>query len=238
MTAVLELTDVHAGYGPLSVLKGIDLDVHEGEVVSVLGPNGAGKTTLLRTIAGLISPSEGTILLEGQDITALPAHERVPAGIALVPEGRDLFPFLTVVDNLRMGAYHPEARARREESLEWVYELFPLLRDRPEQLAGSLSGGEQQMCAIARGLMSRPKVLMLDEPSLGLAPIIVSQVFELLARLRDEGLTILLVEQNVAEALEISSRGNVVEQGRLVMSGTSDELLHDEQLRAAYFGPA
>ena len=236
MTPLLTVERLEAGYGDLRVLRGVDLEVHEGEVVSVVGANGAGKTTLLNTIAGTVPATAGRVILDGEEISGRPAHSIVARGLALVPEGRRLFPFLTVRENLRLGAYHTAARRRHDETLEEVLELFPILAERRDQLAGSLSGGEQQMCALGRGLMSRPKVLMLDEPSLGLAPIIVEQVFALIPTLVERGVTVLLVEQNVAEALELSTRANVLEQGRITLSGTGTEFLKDERLRAAYLG--
>jgi branched-chain amino acid transport system ATP-binding protein len=236
MTPLLTVERLEAGYGDLRVLRGVDLEVHEGEVVSVVGANGAGKTTLLNAIAGTLPPTGGRVLLEGEEISGRPAHGIVSRGLALVPEGRRLFPFLTVQENLRLGAYHREARRRHDETLAEVLELFPILAERRDQLAGSLSGGEQQMCALGRGLMSRPKLLMLDEPSLGLAPIIVEQVFALIPTLVERGVTVLIVEQNVAEALELSTRANVLEQGRVALTGTGTEFLEDERLRAAYLG--
>ena len=236
MTPLLTVERLEAGYGDLRVLRGVDLEVHEGEVVSVVGANGAGKTTLLNTIAGTVPAMAGRVILDGEEISGRPAHSIVARGLALVPEGRRLFPFLTVRENLRLGAYHTAARQRHDETLQEVLALFPILAERRDQLAGSLSGGEQQMCALGRGLMSRPKVLMLDEPSLGLAPIIVEQVFALIPTLVERGVTVLLVEQNVAEALELSTRANVLEQGRITLSGTGTEFLKDERLRAAYLG--
>lgn len=238
MSAILQVSGLKAGYGDLEVLHGVDLEVDAGQVVSVVGANGAGKSTLLNTIAGQISPSAGSIVVDGVDVTRLPSHKVIGHGVALVPEGRKLFPFLTVEDNLRLGAFHRGARKRSEQTLQEVFELFPRLIERRTQLAGSLSGGEQQMCALGRGLMARPKVLMLDEPSLGLAPIVVSQMFELIRTLAESGLTILLVEQNVAEALELSAQANVLEQGRVTMSGTGRELLASPELQAAYLGVA
>ncbi len=233
---ILTVTQLHAGYGDLEVLHGVDLSVREGDVVSVVGANGAGKTTLLSTIAGVVKPMSGSIIVDGVDITAIPAHKVAEQGLVLVPEGRKLFPFLTVEENLRLGAYHKGARERSSRTLAEVYELFPRLVERRNQEAGSLSGGEQQMCAIARGLMARPKILMLDEPSLGLAPIIVEQMFGLIRNLAESGLTILLVEQNVGEALELSNRANVLEQGMITMMGTGEELLRSPELQAAYLG--
>jgi branched-chain amino acid transport system ATP-binding protein len=234
MATILRAEGLRAGYGNLPVLRGIGLEVQEGEVVSLVGANGAGKTTLLRTLSGTLHPEAGTIEFDGQDITRLRA-ERIPAaGLALVPEGRHLFPYLTVAENLRLGAFHPRARYR--ETLEEVHELYPRLRGRSDQLAGSLSGGEQQMCAIARGMMALPKMMMLDEPSLGLAPIVVEQLFELIATLAQRGTTILLVEQNVAEALRLSDRAYVIERGEIVLSGSAAGLLDDEAVRSAYLG--
>lgn len=233
---ILDVANLRAGYGDLEVLHGVDLLVHEGDVVSVVGANGAGKTTLLSTIAGVVTPVSGSIVVDGVDITSIPAHKVAEHGVVLVPEGRKLFPFLTVEENLRLGAYHKAARSRSSVTLAEVYDLFPRLVERRDQEAGSLSGGEQQMCAIARGLMARPKILMLDEPSLGLAPIIVEQMFGLIKNLAAEGLTILLVEQNVGEALELSTEANVLEQGQITMRGTGREMLNSPELQAAYLG--
>jgi branched-chain amino acid transport system ATP-binding protein len=238
MSVLLAVTDLHAGYGDLPVLHGVDLEVAEGEVVAVVGANGAGKTTLLNAIAGVLPSTSGSVVFDGEEISGIAAHDVVARGLVLVPEGRRLFPFLTVEENLRLGAYHREARRRYDETLSETLELFPILAERRAQLAGSLSGGEQQMCALARGLMALPKVLMLDEPSLGLAPIVVEQVFSLIPTLVDRGLTVLLVEQNVAEALELATHANVLEQGRIGLTGTGAEFLQDEALRAAYLGVA
>jgi len=233
---ILHVSNLRAGYGDLEVLHGVDLVVLEGDVVSVVGANGAGKTTLLSTIAGVVKPTSGSVVVDGVDITSIHAHQVAQHGIVLVPEGRKLFPFLTVEENLRLGAYHKGARAHAKETLAEVYDHFPRLVERRHQEAGSLSGGEQQMCAIGRGLMAKPRILMLDEPSLGLAPIIVEQMFGLIRSLAEEGLTILLVEQNVGEALELSNRANVLEQGEISMSGTGHELLQSPELQAAYLG--
>jgi branched-chain amino acid transport system ATP-binding protein len=238
MSPLLKVAELSVGYGDLPVLHDIDLEVQAGEVLSVLGPNGAGKTTLLRAIAGELPPTAGTVSFDGDVITGRAPEKVVPLGLALVPEGRKLFPRLTIEENLRLGAYHRTARRRTDETFAEMLEMFPVLADRRDQLAGSLSGGEQQMCAIARGLMARPRLLMLDEPSLGLAPVIVDQVFELVRTLAAGGLTVLLVEQNVGEALALSTRGCVLENGRLVMTGTSQELLADDGLRSAYLGIA
>ena len=238
MTALLTVTGLSAGYGDLPVLHGVDLEVAEGEVVSVVGANGAGKTTLLSTLAGVVRATGGSIMFDGVDLTTLPPHRVVERGLVLVPEGRRLFPFLTVAENLRLGAYHKAARAVAADTLAEMYELFPRLADRRDQNAGSLSGGEQQMCALARGLMAKPKLLLLDEPSLGLAPIVVEQLFELVRTLSQRGLTVLLVEQNVGEALELSDRGSVLEQGHVTLTGSGTELLDNPELRRAYLGVA
>ena len=238
MTALLEISDLHSGYGDLPVLHGVDLTVERGHVISVVGANGAGKTTLLRTIAGVLRPTSGSIVVDGVDIAAVPAHKVVEHGVVMVPEGRRLFPFLTVEENLTLGGFHKQARKVARTTLGEVYDLFPRLNERRAQLAGSLSGGEQQMCAIGRGLMARPKLLMLDEPSLGLAPIVVEQIFGLVRDLSAAGLTVLLVEQNVAEALEMSATGSVLEQGEITLTGSGAELLADPSLRSAYLGVA
>jgi branched-chain amino acid transport system ATP-binding protein len=235
---VLEITGLHSGYGDLEVLHGVDLVVPRGEVVSVVGANGAGKSTLLGTIAGVVRPTAGRIVVDGVDITGIPAHKVVGTGVALVPEGRKLFPFLTVEENLRLGGFHKAARATSRATMDEVFELFPRLAERRAQLAGSLSGGEQQMAAIGRGLMAKPTLLMLDEPSLGLAPIVVEQMFDLIKKLSQSGLTILLVEQNVVDALELSTRASVLEQGEVAMIGSGQELLADPGLQAAYLGVA
>lgn len=236
MSSVLEIQDLHAGYGDLEVLHGVNLSVEDGDVVSVVGANGAGKSTLLGAISGLVPATRGSIIVDGVDITKIPAHRVIRHGVTLVPEGRKLFPFLTVEENLKLGAYHKSARAQSSETLAEVYDLFPRMTERRTQLAGLLSGGEQQMCAIGRGLMSKPRILMLDEPSLGLAPIIVEQMFGLIKNLAANGLTILLVEQNVADALELSKHANVLEQGHITMTGTGAELLASPDLQAAYLG--
>jgi branched-chain amino acid transport system ATP-binding protein len=238
VSALLTVKGLRAGYGDLPVLHGVELEVGAGEIVAVVGANGAGKTTLLNAIAGTLPATSGSVVFDGQEISGVPAHEVVAHGLVLVPEGRRLFPFLTVEENLRLGAYHPEARRRYDETLGEMLEQFPILAERRQQLAGSLSGGEQQMCALARGLMSLPKLLMLDEPSLGLAPIIVEQVFSLIPGLVERGVTVLLVEQNVAEALELCTYANVLEQGRIALAGTGADFLEDAALRAAYLGVA
>ncbi len=233
---MLELKDVVVHRGQLPVLKGINLTIEEGSIASLIGANGAGKTTLLRTISGILTPSSGSVSFRGQRIENRMPHDIVALGIGLVPEGRQLFSSLTVEDNLKVGSYLPQARRTRQESLDRVYEVFPRLRERRSQLARTLSGGEQQMLAIARGLMARPKLLMLDEPSLGLAPVVVANIFSTIHEINKQGATILLVEQNVVHSLKISHQGFVIENGRIVLSGTSEALLKDEHTKEAYFG--
>ena len=234
---VLEVEGIEAGYGEIQVLFGVSLRVEKGTVTALLGSNGAGKTTTLKTIMGLLEPWSGRIVFKDADITRLPAHRRVEQGIALVPEGRKLWPRLTVEEHLRLAATTPRARERFEESLEMVYELFPRLRERRRQLAGTMSGGEQQMLAIARALVQRPRLLMLDEPSLGLAPKLAREVVYLARRLRDEyGITVLLVEQNVRLSLKVADRAYVLETGRVVREGPAGELEKDPEIRRAYLG--
>lgn len=233
---MLELRDIVVRRGQLPVLKGVNLRIEEGSVASLIGANGAGKTTLLRTISGILTPASGSILFRGQRIENRPSHDIVGMGIVLVPEGRQLFSTLTVEDNLKIGSYLPEARRVRWESLDRVYEVFPRLRERRVQHARTLSGGEQQMLAIARALMARPKLLMLDEPSLGLAPVVVAHIFSNIREINRQGTTILLVEQNVVHSLKISHQGFVIENGRIVLSGTGEALLRDEHTKEAYFG--
>jgi len=234
--AMLEVRDLSLAYGDVQVLFGVSLRVDEGEIVTLLGSNGAGKTTTLRAISGLRPPRGGEVLFSGQSLLAVPASKRAEMGIALVPEGRELWPLLTVRENLELGAYTRSARARSAANLEKVFRLFPRLRERHAQMAGSLSGGEQQMCAIGRALMSEPRLLMLDEPSLGLAPILVDQVFDIVRTLHQQGITILLVEQNLQKALEVARRGYVIETGTVKLSGTSADLLADPAIRSAYLG--
>jgi branched-chain amino acid transport system ATP-binding protein len=233
---MLSLAAVSAGYGSFQALFGVSLEVSRGEAVGVIGPNGAGKTTLMRVISGLIPMRDGTMTIEGREIGGLPAHRVVELGIAHVPENRRLFPRLSVEENLRIGAFIPSARARFGERLDWVYSLFPRLKDRRSQLAGTMSGGEQQMCAIARALMSRPKVLLMDEPSAGLAPLVVQQVFDLVRKIRAEGLTVLIVEQNVQQVLEVVDRAYLLEVGAIKISGTAAELKGNRVIREAYMG--
>jgi branched-chain amino acid transport system ATP-binding protein len=233
---MLSLAAISAGYGSFQVLFDVSLEVPRGEAVGVIGPNGAGKTTLMRVISGLVQRYTGAMKLEGRSIGGLPAHRMVEQGIAHVPENRRLFPRLTVEDNLRIGAYLPRTRRQCAEQLDRVYKLFPRLKDRREQLAGTLSGGEQQMCAIGRALMSDPKLLLMDEPSAGLAPLVVAQVFDLVHRIRAEGLTVLIVEQNVQQVLDVVDRAYLLEVGRIKLAGTSAELKGNDFIRKSYMG--
>jgi len=235
-SGMLELRSVDAGYGSFQALFGVSIDVNAGEAVGVIGPNGAGKTTLMRVISGLIRPSRGSIAMEGVDVVSTPAHRIVGLGIAHVPENRRLFPRLTVEDNLKMGAFMPEARARCAERMAFVFDLFPRMKERRNQLAGTMSGGEQQMCAIGRALMSSPKLLLLDEPSAGLAPVVVQQVFELVKRIRTSGLTVLIVEQNVQQVLKVVDRAYLLEAGSIRASGTAAELQASDTIKQAYLG--
>ncbi len=233
---MLTVRELDAGYGSLQALWGISLDVKPGEIVAVIGANGAGKTTLLRSITGLLSPTRGEVLFEDEVISRLPPNRIVGRGIALVPEGRKIFPYMTVRENLEMGAYLPQARVNFAAHIDEVTGLFPRLRERASQLAGTLSGGEQQLLAIGRALMSRPRVLLLDEPSLGLAPLLVREIFRIVQAINHQGATILLVEQNVRHSLEIAQRAYVLETGRLVLSGGGRELLGNPHVRKAYLG--
>ncbi len=232
--ALLELQDVEVKYGAVAALKGISLDVEEGEIVTLLGANGAGKTTTLRTISGLLRPAAGQVVFNGRPIHALPAHEVLTIGIGHVPEGRRVFPRMSVVENLEMGAY--QRKGGNKETMERVYELFPVLAERKTQDGGTLSGGEQQMLAIGRALMSKPRLLLLDEPSMGLAPLIVAKIFEIIAEINADGTTVLLVEHNAAQALKLAQRGYVLETGSIVMSDDAQTLLSDDRVRAAYLG--
>jgi branched-chain amino acid transport system ATP-binding protein len=233
---MLELKDIDAGYGAFQALFGISMRVNAGEAVAVIGANGAGKTTLMRVISGMLPASSGTMTMEGANLRTTPAHGIVELGIAHVPESRRLFPALSVEDNLRLGAFIPSARAHFAERLDYVYGLFPRLNERRTQLAGTMSGGEQQMCAIARALMSKPKLILLDEPSMGLAPVIVQQVFELVRRIRSEGYTVLIVEQNVSQVLKVADRAYLLEVGRIERSGSAAELAASDDIRRAYMG--
>jgi branched-chain amino acid transport system ATP-binding protein len=233
---MLEIKSVSAGYGSFQALFEVSLKVDAGEAVAVIGPNGAGKTTLLRVISKLMDVTEGAVSMEGVSLKTVPAHRVIELGIAHVPENRRLFPLLTVEENLRIGAYPQVARARYAERLEFVYSLFPRMQERRHQLAGTLSGGEQQMCAIGRGLMSGPKLLLLDEPSAGLAPVVVQQVFRLVQKIRAEGYTVLIVEQNIKQVLKVVERAYLLEVGRIKASGKSADLLASDDIRRAYIG--
>jgi branched-chain amino acid transport system ATP-binding protein len=236
LSALLSLASVSAGYGSFRALFDVSLDVSAGEAVGVIGPNGAGKTTLMRVISGLLEPRGGAMRFEGRDVAGLPAHRMVEQGIAHVPENRRLFPRLTVEDNLRIGAYIPAARKHFADQLAHVYALFPRLKDRRTQFAGTLSGGEQQMVAIGRALMSRPKLLLMDEPSAGLAPLVVAQVFDLVRRIRAEGLTVLIVEQNVQQVLEVVDRAYLLETGSIKLAGPAADLKGNDFIRRSYLG--
>ncbi len=235
-TPLLEMTEVEASYGDFQALFNITLQVQRGEIVTLIGANGAGKTTTLRVISGLLRPSKGTVKFDGQDISRTPVHEIVARGVTHVPEGRQLFPYMTVEEHLRLGAYTHRTRGRTAELLELQYAFFPRLSERRKQMAGTLSGGEQQMLAIARGLMSDPMLLLLDEPSLGLAPKLVDEVFDKICAIKLMGVTVMVVEQNVVDGLSVSSRGYVVENGAVILQGPSSDLLSNAQVRAAYLG--
>ena len=236
MGALLDVAAIVAAYGEVRALWDVSLAVDEGEIVTLLGANGAGKTTTMRVLSGLLRPLAGGVTFAGQRIDRLAPPRIVQAGLVQIPEGRRLWPRMTVLENLELGAYAPHLRARRHETLEWVFSLFPRLAERRRQLAGTLSGGEQQMLAIGRGLMSRPRLLMLDEPSLGLAPILVREVFNIISQINARGVTVLLVEQNVRQALEIAHRGYVLETGRIVRSGSARDLLQDPEIKRVYLG--
>lgn len=234
---LLKIDNLHARYGFFEVLRGISLEINEGEIVALLGGNGAGKSTTINSISGCVEVHKGSVIFDGEDITKLSPHEIVKRGVIQVPEGRKLFPYMTVEENLIIGSY-PKGKVRemRKQNLEKVYELFPKLAERRTQFAGSLSGGEQQMCAIGRGIMACPKLLMLDEPSLGLAPIIVEKIFETIVKIKEMGTTVLLVEQNVLTSLEIADRGYVIEVGANALEGSSQDLIRNEELRRVYLG--
>ena len=233
---MLEIKNLSAGYGSFQALFDVSLSVKAGASIAVIGPNGAGKTTLLRAISRLIDATSGEMSMEGRRYNDIPSHEVVSLGIAQVPEGRRLFPRLTVEDNLMMGAFTPGARRHYRDRLDFVYSLFPRMKERRMQMAGTMSGGEQQMCAIGRALMSKPKLLLLDEPSAGLAPVIVQSIFDLMKRIRAEGYTVLIVEQNIQQVLKVVDRGYLLETGRIRMSGDSAQLLASDEIRKAYLG--
>lgn len=233
---MISVKELDAGYGDIQVLRGVSLEINEGEIVSLVGANAAGKSTMVKALSGIIKPWRGQVLFDGVRVDTLEPHEIVELGIVQVPEGRRLFPQMSVLENLLLGAYTPRARRDYAKTLRDIFEMFPILKERQNQLAGSLSGGEQQMCAIGRGLMAKPKLLMLDEPSLGLAPILVAQVLNMVKAIREQGVTVLLVEQNVRQSLALADRGYVLENGRIVMEGPSAALLADDRLRQAYLG--
>ncbi|MEU3350568.1 ABC transporter ATP-binding protein [Streptomyces sp. NPDC037389] len=236
MTALLEVEDLHIAYGKIEAVKGISFTVDTGQVVTLIGTNGAGKTTTLRTLSGLLTPRSGAIRFDGRSLTGVPAHQVVARGLAHSPEGRHIFPRLTIAENLQLGAFLRKDGEGIDQDVRRVYDLFPILGERARQAAGTLSGGEQQMLAMGRALMSRPKLLMLDEPSMGLSPIMMQKIMDTIAELKAGGTTILLVEQNAQAALGLADRGHVMETGRIVLSGTGAELLHDESVRKAYLG--
>jgi len=231
---LLEIKNLHVSYGAIKAIKGIDLHVNKGEIVTILGANGAGKTTTLRTISGLLKSNEGQIIFDGKDITKTKAHEIVRLGISHAPEGRRVFGTLSVEENLRMGAY--TLKKIDPKTLDWVYEIFPRLKERKKQLAGTLSGGEQQMLAIGRSIMNNPKLLVLDEPSLGLAPVLVKIIFKAIKKISSTGVTVLLVEQNAKAALKLADRGYILELGKISYEGSSEELLNSEVIQEAYLG--
>ena len=233
---MLEVKDLQVFYGMIQAIKGISFEVNEGETVALIGPNGAGKTTTLHTITGLLSPKKGSVVFEGKEITKVPAHKIVSLGMAHVPEGRRVFAQLSVYQNLKMGAYTRKDKAEIDEMLETVYKRFPRLKERQNQMAGTLSGGEQQMLAMGRALMSKPKIVLLDEPSMGLSPILVNEIFDIIQSLNKAGTTVLLVEQNAKKALSIADRAYVLETGRIVQSGDAQVLLNDESIKKAYLG--
>lgn len=233
---LLKVDSIYVSYGSFQALHGVSLEVEEGQIVALLGSNGAGKSTTIKTISGQLTPTQGDIQFKGESIVNTPIHKRVEMGIIQVPEGRRVFPYMTIEDNMVAGSYNKMARKLRKEKLDYVYSIFPKMYDRRKQLAGSLSGGEQQMLAIGRGIMANPKILVMDEPSLGLAPIIVDEVFNTIQKLNKDGITILLVEQNVASSLEIADKVFVIETGENVMSGTGAEMKGNEDLQKAYLG--
>lgn len=233
---MLTIKDLHVHYGAIQALKGVSLEVADGELVSLIGANGAGKTTTLHTITGLLSPKKGSVIFEGKDITKVPAHKIVSLGIAHVPEGRRVFAELTVYENLKMGAYTRKDKDEIEKTLEMVYKRFPRLEERKNQLAGTLSGGEQQMLAMGRALMSHPKIIVMDEPSMGLSPILVNEIFDIIQEVSKGGTTVLLVEQNAKKALSIADRAYVLETGRIVLEGDAKVLMNDDSIKKAYLG--
>ena len=234
--AMLEIKDLEVYYGVIQAIKGVSFEVNKGEVIALIGANGAGKTTILHTISGLISPKSGSIMFEGEDISKIPAHKIVSMGMAHVPEGRRVFTEMTVYQNLKMGAYTRKSKAEFEETLKMVYARFPRLEERKNQVAGTLSGGEQQMLAMGRALMSHPSIILMDEPSMGLSPIFVNEIFDIIKSVSETGTTVLLVEQNAKKALAIADRAYVLETGNIVRSGVASELMNDDSIKKAYLG--
>jgi len=233
---MLEVKQISVAYGDIQVLTGVTFDVRDGEIITLIGSNGAGKTTTLNTVSGLIQAKEGSVSFNGVRIERMPPHKIIELGVTQIPEGRELFPEMSVLENLQLGAYLPRARTLLQKSQEWVLDLFPILKARSSQLAGTLSGGEQQMVAIARGLMTRPKLLMLDEPSLGLAPLVVQELFQVFLEINSRQVTVLLVEQNVHQALEIAHRAYLIETGKIVMEGKSQDFFASNYVRESYLG--
>ena len=234
--AMLEVKDIEVFYGMIQAIKGVSFEVNEGEVIALIGANGAGKTTILHTITGLLSPKNGSIIFEGQDSSKIPAHKIVSLGMAHVPEGRRVFADLTVYENLKMGAYTRTDKKEIEETLEMIYSRFPRLKERKNQLAGTLSGGEQQMLAMGRALMSQPRIIVMDEPSMGLSPILVNEIFDIIQKISADGTTVLLVEQNAKKALSIANRAYVLETGKIVLEGDANTLMNDDSVKKAYLG--
>ena len=234
--AMLEVKDLQVSYGMIQAIKGVSFEVNQGEVIALIGANGAGKTTILHTVTGLLAPKAGSIMFEGQDITKIPAHKIVSMGMAHVPEGRRVFAQLSVYDNLKMGAYTRKDKNEIEESLEMVYKRFPRLEERKNQMAGTLSGGEQQMLAMGRALMSKPKIILMDEPSMGLSPIFVNEIFDIIQEVSASGTTVLLVEQNAKKALSIADRAYVLETGNIALEGDAKVLMNDDSIKKAYLG--
>ena len=234
--ALLEVTDLKVNYGLIQAIKGVSFTVNKGEIVALIGANGAGKTTIMHSVCTLIPKAGGKVTFEGNDITNIPAHKLVPMGISQVPEGRRIFQELTVAENLKMGAYTRRDKKENEETLERMYKRFPILKDRAKQIAGTLSGGEQQMLAMSRALMSHPKLLLLDEPSMGLSPLYVNTIFDMIKKVNEEGTTVLLVEQNAKKALTIADRAYVLETGMMITEGTGHDLLEDDSIKKAYLG--
>ena len=233
---MLTVKDLEVYYGVIQAIKGVSFEVNQGEVIALIGANGAGKTTILHTITGLLSPKKGSVIFEGKELTKMPAHKIVSLGMAHVPEGRRVFADLSVYENLRMGAYTRKDKGEIEETLEKVYDRFPRLKERRNQMAGTLSGGEQQMLAMGRALMSKPRIILMDEPSMGLSPIMVNEIFSIIQEVSDSGTTVLLVEQNAKKALAIADRGYVLETGNIVLEGKASDLLNDDSIKKAYLG--